>query len=129
MHDEHNVSAVKVTRRAALAGALSLLASALPAKMARAEREYANVGYLGGMDKVDVNNANVHAYMQFPGFYPNLAGLIAANGPYENVDELYKLPGLSSNQKKTLEKYINHLVALTPVPEYEIDKINNGAYK
>jgi len=118
----------KVTRRAALAAALAAAATVLAPQHAQAEREYKNVAYLGGSDKIDVNNANIHAYRKLRGFYPNLASQIAKNGPYENVDELYDLPGLSPAQKKTLEKHRKNLIALKPAPEYEIDKINNFFY-
>lgn len=118
-----------VTRRTLLASALAAVATTLLPGNARAEREYPNVGFLGGSDQIDVNNANVRAYAKYPGFYPGLAGIIASNGPYESVDELDKLPGLSSAQKKTLADFKDKLVALPPSAEYELDKINNGLYR
>ncbi|KAL3911435.1 MAG: hypothetical protein SGILL_007281 [Bacillariaceae sp.] len=56
-------------------------------------------------DKLDINNAPVADYMQFPGMYPNLAGKIANNGPYKNVGEISKKLNLSSGEKATLKKY------------------------
>lgn len=118
-----------MTRRAILSGAVAaVLAAALP-KDALAKREYANVGYLGGSDTIDVNNANVRAYVKLRGFYPTLAGLIASNGPYKSIDELYNLPGLTDAQKTALDSFKTQLVALEPSPEYELDKINNGLYR
>lgn len=118
-----------VTRRALLASTLAAMAASLLPSSAKADREYANVGFLGGSDKVDVNNANVRAYVQFKGFYPGLAGIIVSNGPYKSVDEIGDLPGLSPAQKKTLDAFKGQLVALPPSPQYELDKINNGLYK
>lgn len=118
-----------VTRRALIAGVIAAAAAASLPKDALAEREYPNVGFLGGSDVVDVNNANVRAYKQFPGFYPGLAGLIVSNGPYKSVDDIFKIPDLSPAQKSTLEKFKSNLVTLKPVAEYELDKINNGMYK
>lgn len=107
----------KLTRRAALGAALTAAAAWFAPKVANAEREYGNVGFLGGGDVVDINNANVRVYVKFPGMYPTLAGLIVSNGPYKSVDELYNLP-LTSTQRATLDKYKNNLTALAPTPEY-----------
>ena len=56
---------------------------------------HAGVGYLGGSDKVDVNNANVRVYARFPGMYPSAAGKIVSHGPYKSVGDLYNIPGLT----------------------------------
>lgn len=53
------------------------------------------VGYLGGSDKIDVNNANVRVYAKFPGMYPSAAGKIVSHGPYKSVGDLYNIPGLT----------------------------------
>lgn len=118
-----------VSRRALLAGAVAAAAAAVLPKDALAEREYPNIGFLGGGEQIDINNANVRTYAKFQGFYPGLATLIVSNGPYRSVEELYDLPGITSTQKKTLDKYKMNLVALQPAAEYVIDKINNGMYK
>lgn len=119
-----------MTRRSALAAGLAaaaaVAANALPAL---AEREYANVGFLGGGEVIDVNNANVRVYQKLPGMYPTLAGKIVSNGPYKTVDDLYNLPELSANQKKLLDKYKDNLTALEPAAEYVLDRINNGLYR
>lgn len=118
-----------VSRRALIAGVAAAAAAAALPKGAFAEREYPNVEFLGGSDVIDVNNANVRAYTKFKGFYPTLAGMIVANGPYKSVDELFELPDLSPEQKIVLEKYKDNLTALEPTPEYELDKFNNGLYR
>lgn len=123
------VSDSQVSRRSLLATTLAAAAAALVPAAALADREYANVGFLGGGAQIDVNNANVRAYVQLRGFYPTLAGLIVANGPYESVDELYNLPGITDTQKKALDTSKEKLVALPPAPEYVIDKFNNGLYR
>lgn len=127
MSSDESPAAHAVSRRAALLAGLGAVAAA--AAPALAEIEYENVGFLGGGDVIDVNNANVRVYAKYPGMYPTLAGLIVSNGPYKSVEELYSLPGLTSSMKSTLDKYKNNLTALKPTPEYEIDKINNGLYR
>lgn len=119
----------KISRRALLTGAIAATAATFLPTIVRAEREYANVGFLGGSDIIDINNANARAYLKLRGFYPGLAGLIVSNGPYKSVDDLYNLPGLTAQMKGTLDGAKDKLIALEPTPEYEIDKINNGLYR
>ena len=96
---------------------------------ANAVRDYSNVGYLGGSNVVDINNANVRVYLKMPGVYPNLAAKIVSNGPYKSVSDLYNIPGLSGSEKDLLKKYETRLTALPPSAEYVIDLVNNGLYK
>jgi len=85
----------------------------------------AGVGFLGGGDKIDVNNANVRVYVRFPGMYPTVAGKIVSHGPYKSVADLYSISGLTEAEKAMLKKYESKFVTLEPAPEYQIDRINN----
>jgi photosystem II PsbU protein len=107
--------------------AAATAASFLAPELASAKIEYEGVPYLGGSEKVDVNNANVRVYSKFPGLYPTIAGKIVSNGPYKNVGEIYSL--LTDAEKTVLKKYEDKLLALEPAPEYVIDRINNGLYR
>ncbi|EME29916.1 photosystem II PsbU protein [Galdieria sulphuraria] len=120
-----------VSRRKFLFSSLGVISSTvfLFSQAASASREYAGVGYLGGGDKVDINNANIRAYTKFPGFYPKLASLIVKNGPYKSVNDLYNIKGLTEDQRELIKKYEDRFVALDPAPEYEVDKFNNGLYR
>jgi len=95
----------------------------------RAEIDYDGVKYLGGGEKVDLNNANIRAYLKIPGLYPNIASKIVVGGPYAKVDDVYSIPGLSSKEKEVLKKNEGRFVVLDSKPEYVIDKINNGLYR
>merc|ERR1719166_445089 len=106
------------------AGAL-LLAPA----SANAIVDYDAIKYLGGSDKVDINNANVQAYRQFPGFFPTAAGIIATHGPYEKVGDLYNIPNLDPKIVEIFKKYEGNLVCNPASPAYFIDRINNGLYR
>ena len=53
-------------------------------------------------------------YKQFPGMYPHAAGMIASHGPYSTVSDIYKIPGLTENDKKVFKKYENELTVLPP---------------
>ena len=71
MHAEGSVS-----RRDMLKTFVAGAVIAAPA-LANAEIDYANLPYLGGSDKIDVNNANIRVYTKLPGMYPSIAGIIA----------------------------------------------------
>jgi photosystem II PsbU protein len=99
---------------------------------AMAEINYDGVKYLGGGDKVDVNNANIRAFTQFPGMYPSAAAKILKVVPdagYKSAGELYNAPGLSSAEKDVIKKWESKFVFLEPKPEYVIDRLNNGMYR
>ena len=103
-------------------------AAAIPAA-ANAVVDYENIAYLGGGQNVDVNNANIRAYLRMPGMYPAAAGKIVSHGPYKSVADLYNIPGLSSAEKDVIKKNEGRLTAKEPSPEYAIDRINNGLYR
>jgi len=84
------------------------------------------VAFLGGAEKIDLNNANIRVYAKIPGFYPTLAGKIVTSGPFKTVADVYNIPGLTSAQKDLLKKYESKFVALEERAEYVVDKINNG---
>jgi photosystem II PsbU protein len=37
--------------------------------------------------------------------YPHAAGMIASHGPYASVRDIYKIPGLTSNDIKLFKQY------------------------
>jgi photosystem II PsbU protein len=109
------------------AAAASIIGAALfVGGAARAEIDYEGIRYLGGGDKIDLNNANIRAYLKLPGVYPTIASKIVTSGPFKAVSDVYSIPSLSSTEKDTLKKYEGKFIALDVKPEYEIDKINNG---
>lgn len=122
------VTELAAERRAFLSAATAAAFAAVPLT-ANAIRDYENVGYLGGSEIVDINNANVRVYLKMPGMYPTVAGKVASNGPYSSVADIYNIPGLSSKEKEILKKYESRFVAKKPEADYVIDKINNGLYR
>ena len=72
---------------------------------ARAEIDYDGIKYLGGQEKVDLNNANVRVYAKIPGMYPTIAGKIASTkAPFKTVADVYNIPGLTASEKDTIKK-------------------------
>lgn len=122
------LNAEAADRRSFLGAAAAFGAAAIPAA-ASARVDYENVAYLGGGATVDVNNANVRAYLRLPGMYPSAAGKIVTHGPYKSVGDIYNIPGLTSAEKEVIKKYESKFVAKDPAAEYVIDRVNNGLYR
>ena len=120
--------ALNAERRDFLSAAAAAAGMAVPLA-ANAIRDYENVGYLGGSEVVDINNANVRVYIKMPGMYPSAAGKIASNGPYKSVGDIYNIPGLTSAEKEVMKKYESRFVTKAPAADYVIDRINNGLYR
>jgi photosystem II PsbU protein len=65
--------------------------------------------------KIDLNNANIIAFKDCQGFYPTLAKLIVTNGPYQTVEDVVKIPGLSDRQKELLTTYFDRFTVTESV--------------
>merc|ERR1719326_2468712 len=100
-----------------------------PAAAANAEIDYAGVGFLGGSNIIDVNNANIRVYAKLPGMYPNVAGKLVKNAPYKSAAEVASKAGLNTVEASTFKKYESRFIFLEPKPEYVMDAINNGLYR
>ena len=61
----------------------------------------AKLGQIQG--KLDLNNSDVRDFRDLRGFYPNLAGKIIQNAPYEKIEDVLEIPGLSESQTKILQ--------------------------
>lgn len=80
--------------------------------------------------KIDLNNTNVRAFRQYSGMYPNLATKVVDNAPYKQVDDVLKIPGLSSRQKELLQDNLDKFT-VTEVSDVFTeggDRYNNGYY-
>ncbi|NET83829.1 MAG: photosystem II complex extrinsic protein PsbU [Moorea sp. SIO1F2] len=82
--------------------------------------------------KTDLNNTPLRKFRKYRGFYPNLARKIADNAPYESVEDVLNIKGLSAKQKKKLQKQIdkgNFTVTKTSeVYNAGDDRVNPGVY-
>ena len=61
-------------------------------------------------DKLDLNNSDIRSFRELRGFYPKLASLIIQNAPYDSVEEVLSIPGLSESQKSRLESNIDRFI-------------------
>eukprot|EP00933_Yihiella_yeosuensis_P021290 TRINITY_DN1687_c0_g1_i1.p1 TRINITY_DN1687_c0_g1~~TRINITY_DN1687_c0_g1_i1.p1 ORF type:complete len:191 (-),score=64.44 TRINITY_DN1687_c0_g1_i1:74-646(-) len=116
-------------RKQQAASVAAATAVAVTPLAASAYVDYENIEYLGGSDKVDINNANIQAYRQFPGMFPTAAAAIATHGPFKSVKEIYDIPNLDPRVVDVFKKYEANLVCLPANPAYFIDRINNGLYR
>ncbi|OUL29258.1 Photosystem II extrinsic protein [Nostoc sp. T09] len=81
--------------------------------------------------KIDLNNTNVRAFQQYPGLYPTLAKKIIKNAPYQKVEDILSLPGLSDRQKQTLQANLEKFTVTELEPAFNEgdDRFNNGIYR
>tara|TARA_B100001758_G_C18112812_1_gene454546 strand:+ start:109 stop:492 length:384 start_codon:yes stop_codon:yes gene_type:complete len=80
--------------------------------------------------KVDLNNASVRRFQQYPGMYPTLAGKIVVGGPYNEVDDVLDLD-LTERQKELFQKYKENFTVTDPEIALNegFDRINDGQYR
>jgi len=82
-------------------------------------------------EKIDLNNTNIAAFIQYRGLYPTLAKLIVKNAPYESVEDVLNIPGLTERQKEALRANLDKFT-VTEVETALVeggDRYNNGLYK
>ena len=81
--------------------------------------------------KIDLNNTNVRAFTQYPGMYPTLATKIVRNAPYEKVEDVMSIPGLSDRQKQILQANLDNFTVtdVESVFTEGDDRYNNGIYR
>ena len=81
--------------------------------------------------KIDLNNTNVRAFQRYPGMYPTLAKAIIQNAPYNQVEDVLKILGLSDRQKETLQANLDNftVTAADSVFNEGDDRYNNGIYR
>lgn len=80
--------------------------------------------------KLDLNNSSVRKFRVYPGLYPTLASLIIKNAPYEKVEDVLNIPGLTEAQKDLLKANLDNFT-VTDVESVFIEgdnRLNNGLY-
>ncbi|MEL6130507.1 MAG: photosystem II complex extrinsic protein PsbU [Cyanobacteria bacterium J06636_28] len=81
--------------------------------------------------KLDVNNTNVAAFRKYRGLFPTIAGKIIRNAPYDNLEDILEIPGLSDVEKSRISENMDIFTISPPNPALVEgdDRYNNGAYK
>lgn len=80
--------------------------------------------------KIDLNNTHVRKFRKYQGFYPTLASKIIQNAPYESVEDVLNIPGLSARQKKNLQAHLDDFTVTKTSEVYNAgdDRYNPGVY-
>jgi photosystem II PsbU protein len=81
--------------------------------------------------KIDLNNTNIRAFMDYPGLYPTLARAITKNAPFEKVEDVLSMPGLTERQKDVLQANMSNFTVSPPEAALTEggDRFNNGIYR
>jgi photosystem II PsbU protein len=81
-------------------------------------------------NKVDLNNSDVRDFRKYRGFFPSLAAKIVQNAPYDRVEDVLKIPGLSESQKERLQANLDEFVVTPPSNVFNEgdDRYNAGVY-
>ena len=99
-----------------------------PVLAARSNAADAKLGEIQG--KLDLNNSDVRDFRNLRGFYPSLASKIIQNAPYENVEDVLDIPGLSEKQEARLQANLDNFVVtdVSDVMNAGDDRYNPGVY-
>ncbi|AFY67465.1 photosystem II complex extrinsic protein PsbU [Geitlerinema sp. PCC 7407] len=81
--------------------------------------------------KIDLNNSNIQAFRDYRGLYPTLARILITNAPYESVEDIFEIEGLTDRQKEVLKANLDNFAVTTPENAFNEggDRFNNGNYK
>ena len=81
--------------------------------------------------KIDVNNTNIAAFRLYRGMYPTIAGKIVRNAPYNEIEDIFNIPGLSDTEIQRMKDNIDIFSISAPNPALVEgdDRYNNGVYK
>lgn len=80
--------------------------------------------------KLDLNNSAARDFRRFRGMYPTLAAIVIKNAPYEKVEDVLNIPGLSGAQKDILQSNLGNFT-VTDVESVFTEgdnRLNNGLY-
>ena len=80
--------------------------------------------------KLDLNNSDVREFRRLRGFYPSLASKIIQNAPYESVEDVLEIPGLSDSQVERLQANLDEFFVTDVDPSMNAggDRYNPGLY-
>ena len=80
--------------------------------------------------KLDLNNSNVREFRKLRGFYPSLASKIVQNAPYNEVEDVLEIPGLSDGQLERLQANLDEFFVTEMHPSMNEggDRYNPGLY-
>lgn len=80
--------------------------------------------------KLDLNNSDVREFRKLRGFYPSLASKIIQNAPYDTVEDVLEIPGLSDRQVERLQANLDQFFVTDVEASMNAggDRYNPGLY-
>ena len=80
--------------------------------------------------KLDLNNSDVREFRRLRGFYPSLASKIIQNAPYNTVEDVLEIPGLSPSQAERLQANLDEFFVTDVEASMNAggDRYNPGLY-
>lgn len=99
------------------------------AEVSRKNKADAKLGTEFGQ-KLDLNNSSIREFRQYPGMFPTLAKMIIDAAPFDSVEEVLDISGLTDAQKETLKSYMDDFT-ITPVEPILHEgnfRLNTGTY-
>ncbi|MEM8672675.1 MAG: photosystem II complex extrinsic protein PsbU [Cyanobacteria bacterium P01_G01_bin.67] len=80
--------------------------------------------------KLDLNNSDVREFRKLRGFYPSLASKIIQNAPYNSVEDVLEIPGLSESQVERLQANLDEFFVTDMEASMNAggDRYNPGLY-
>ena len=85
--------------------------------------------YTQDLSKIDLNNSNINTFRQVRGMYPTLGRLIIDNAPYQTLDDVLNIAGLTDSQKKLITDNASQFVLKKPDESMGRERINNANYR
>jgi photosystem II PsbU protein len=85
--------------------------------------------YTQDTSKIDLNNANINAFRQVRGAYPTLGRIIIENAPYQSIDDVLNIAGLSEAQKELIKANADQFSLKKPDASLGRERINNSSYR
>lgn len=85
--------------------------------------------YTQDLSKIDLNNSNISTFRQVRGMYPTLGRLIIDNAPYESLDDVLNIAGLTDAQKTLIKANADQFTLKKPDESMGRERINNANYR
>ena len=79
--------------------------------------------------KIDLNNANIYQFRQVPGMYPTLGRIIVENAPYDSLDDVLAIKGLTADQQEKIRSNADRFALFKPDNSMQRERINNATYR
>ncbi len=85
--------------------------------------------YTQDLSKIDLNNANINTFRQVRGMYPTLGRLIIENSPYNSLDDVLNIEGLTEAQIDLIKANADKFTLKKPDESMGRERINNANYR